>query len=172
MSPQHLAFAPSLSVFPHLPPKDTAVSGIRPGCGLVLAGQWAMQAFFSPCSGLLSGVFTLRCVLLGPLYPHYWLQVMFWTQSSWPRRRPDTSLSPEDPQETRHTLVLSSEESFGSLLAASSCLAPCQSIRFSHFNQEKINTGHPLQTNRHASAALFPDAPQNLQPVHFFHFAH
>lgn len=107
MSPQHLAFAPSVSIFPHLPPKDTAVSGIRPGCGLVLAGQWAMQAFFSPHSGLLSGVFTLRCVLLGPLYPHYWLQVMFWTQSSWPRRRPDTSLSQEEPQETGHTLILS-----------------------------------------------------------------
>lgn len=51
MSPQHLAFAPSVSVFPHLPPKDTAVSGIRPGCGLVLAGQWAMQAFFPPAVG-------------------------------------------------------------------------------------------------------------------------
>lgn len=47
-SPQHLVFAPSVSVFPFLPPKDTAVSGIRPGCGLILTGQWAMQAFFSP----------------------------------------------------------------------------------------------------------------------------
>lgn len=57
----------------------------KPGCGLVLARQWAMQAFFSH-SGLLSGVFALTCVQLGLLYPHYWLQVMFWTQSSWPRR--------------------------------------------------------------------------------------
>lgn len=39
MTPQHLAFAPSVSVFPLLPPKDTAVSGIRPGCGLILTEQ-------------------------------------------------------------------------------------------------------------------------------------
>lgn len=39
MTPQHLAFAPSESVFPLLPPKDTAVSGIRPGCGLILTEQ-------------------------------------------------------------------------------------------------------------------------------------
>lgn len=45
------AFSPSVSLFPHLPPKDTVVSGIRPGCGLVLAGQWAMQAFFPPTVG-------------------------------------------------------------------------------------------------------------------------
>lgn len=51
MSPKHLAFAPSVSVFPLLSPKDTAVSGIRPGCGLILTGQWAMQAFFFPTVG-------------------------------------------------------------------------------------------------------------------------
>lgn len=49
-----------------------------------------------------------------------------------------------------------------------SCLAQCQSIRFSHFNQEKRSHGHASQTNWHASAALFPYAPQNPQLVHYF----
>lgn len=39
MSAQHLVFAPSVSLFPLLPPKDATVSGIRPGCGLILTGQ-------------------------------------------------------------------------------------------------------------------------------------
>lgn len=65
--------------------KPPVCQASKPGCGLVLARQWAMQAFF-PHSGLLSGVFALTRVQLGLLYPHYWLQVMFWTQSRWPRR--------------------------------------------------------------------------------------
>lgn len=56
--------------FPHLSTPLQCVRHPHPGCGLVLAKQWAMQAFF-PHSGLLSGVFALTCVQLGLLYPHY-----------------------------------------------------------------------------------------------------
>lgn len=65
--PQHLAFAPSISVSPLLPPKDTAVSGIRPGCGLVLAGQWAMQAFFSPQWAPEQSIYPQTCSAGPPL---------------------------------------------------------------------------------------------------------
>lgn len=84
----HIFSPPSLSLLHHLPPslfRTPVCQASQPGWGLVLASQWAMPAFF-PHSGLLSGVFALACVQLGLLYPHYWLQVMFWTQSSWPRR--------------------------------------------------------------------------------------
>lgn len=106
MTPQHLAFAPSVSVFPLLPPKDTAVSGIRPGCGLILTEQWAMQAFFFPPTVGSRVEYLPGDVFCWAPFTHNtdckWCSGL---QSSWPRRRPDTSLSQEEPQETGQTPV-------------------------------------------------------------------
>lgn len=108
-----------------------------------------------PCSGLPSGLFALTCVLLGLLYPHYWLQVMFWTQPRWPQRRLDTSLPAEGPLETWHRLLNPSTKCSGHKHL--SCLAWSQSMRFSRFNCERGNAGHASHTNVHASAAVFPE---------------
>ena len=80
-----LFFLP-LSLFSLLSPKDTAVSGAETWLWFGFSKAMGHAGLFFPHSGLLSGVFALTCVQLGLLYPHYWLQVMFWTQSSWPRR--------------------------------------------------------------------------------------
>lgn len=70
----------------HLSPKDTSVSGVQTFLWFGFSKPMGHASLFFSHSGLLSGVFALTCVQLGLLYPHYWLQVMVWTQSSWPRR--------------------------------------------------------------------------------------
>lgn len=76
---------PYLTMFPPLFQRHQCGRRLNLAVVWFIARQWAMQAFF-PHSGLPSGVFALTRVHLGLLYPHYWLQVMFWTQSSWPWR--------------------------------------------------------------------------------------
>lgn len=89
-------FSPSL----HLSPKDTSVSSVQPGCSLVLARQWAMQAFF-PTVGfwvesLPSHAFSWAC------FTH--TIDCRWCSGLSPadlEGKLDTSLSEEEPPETR-----------------------------------------------------------------------
>lgn len=155
----------SVSILPIFPPVSS-VPGIQtwPRFGFSKPMGHAGLFFFSPHSGLLSGVFALTCVQLGLLYPHYWLQVMFWTQSSWPRRgvryiivRRGTSGGQTEAAHVLSNLTLSSRRICQqTLLDTSVGLAlhgPVHSME-----KQKNNIDAP-QTNIHASASVFPEWP-------------
>jgi len=89
-------FAPSLNPSP----KDTSVSSVQPGSGLVLARQWAMQAFFPTVDfwveSLPSHAFSWAC------FTH--TIDCRWCSGLSPadlKGKLDTSLSEEEPLESR-----------------------------------------------------------------------
>lgn len=130
----------------HLSPKDTSVSGVQPGYGLVLVRQWAMQAFFPTVGSWVESL---------PSHASSWACFTHTIDCRW-----CSGLSPADLEGESDT-SLSGEEHSGdqteaahvlsSLTLSSSCICQktlwTQQSSFSYFNSESENW---CTTNKHS----------------------